>query len=289
MAEIDASPTRVSKWRPPARKWILCVTEFQPGLADARSEAAAKAALVAGVVEMDGNARRLGSSWGDREQPLVVWKGAGGMVDTNGVTKVDETGLPTCLVLSTINLRGPLSAQICRLTSLTHLDLYDNQLTALPDAIRGLTSLTGLHLAGNRLTNLPDAIGRLTSIIYLDLSDNQITALPNSIGRLTNLTSLDMYHNRLTDLPDVICRLTSLKNLNLSGNQFTVLPDTICRLTSLTRLSIYDNQLTVLPNAICHLKSLMNLNLSDNLFSDDEKRRIVVTSRRIKALRVVRI
>jgi hypothetical protein len=156
-----------SSRRPPARVWLRHAAAHQPGLADARSEAAAKAALAAGVAEMGGAVSELGPAWGDEAQPLAAWRGAkGGTISAEwgasdfgkGVWGVDEAGLPTRLFLYGLGLRGPLSAQVCRLMSLTHLCLRGNQLEALPDAIGRLTP-DGPHLS-NQLTALPDAITR---------------------------------------------------------------------------------------------------------------------------------
>ena len=48
-----------------------------------------------------------------------------------------------------------LPPEIGKLTSLTTLDLRQNQLTTLPPVIGKLTNLTTLHLERNQLTTLP--------------------------------------------------------------------------------------------------------------------------------------
>ncbi|MDB9475472.1 COR domain-containing protein, partial [Dolichospermum circinale] len=77
------------------------------------------------------------------------------------------------------------------------LDLGNNQLTAIPDAIASLTQLQGLYLGNNQLTAIPDAIASLTQLQRLDLDNNQLTAIPDAIASLTQLQELYLGNNPL--------------------------------------------------------------------------------------------
>lgn len=218
----------LSSRRPPARVWLPLAVTFQPGLTDALSESTVKEALVAGVAEMGGDVTKLGPVWGDSTQTLKAWRSARVSVELDwgggygqGVLGVDEDGLPTRLFLDLLNLRGPLSDQVCRLTSLTLLHLDNNHLTSLPNAIGRLTSLEILHMAGNQLTSLPDSIGRLASLTTIHLDGNRLASLPDSIYRLTTLKTLSLGVNRLTELLDAIGGLTNLKTLILIWNRIS--------------------------------------------------------------------
>jgi len=111
-----------------------------------------------------------------------------------------------------------------------HLNLSNNQLTALPPEITKLTNLTELNLYNNQLTALPPEITKLANLTGLYLSNNQLTALPPEIVKLTNLTKLDLSFNQLTALPPEITKLTKLTELNLYNNQLTALPPEIVEL-----------------------------------------------------------
>ena len=132
----------------------------------------------------------------------------------------------------------------------THLSLYDNQLTgAIPAELGNLTNLEVLALIGNQLTGeIPAELGDLTNLEYLDLRSNQLTGeIPAELGSLTNLTHLYLYDNQLTgEIPAELGDLTNLTHLYLSGNQLTgEIPAELGDLTNLTELcNLYSNQLT---------------------------------------------
>jgi hypothetical protein len=172
--------------------------------------------------------------------------------DWEGVTM--ENGRVVKLELNDICLDGAVPAEIGRLTSLTVLNLGDNELTSLPAEIGQLTSLTELSV-GNQLTSVPAEIWQLTSLTYLNLGDNQLTSVPAEIGQLTSLRELLLDANQLTSLPSEIGQLTSLRELHLHINQLTSLPAEIGQLTSLKVLNLHENQLTSVPAAIRELRA----------------------------------
>jgi len=167
-------------------------------------------------------------------------------------------------LLIKISEQKSLPEQIGQLSSLTTLDLSDNQLTRLPEQIGQLSSLTSLNLWSNELTSLPKQIVQLSSLTSLDLGGNGLTSLPKQIGQLSSLTELYLGGNQLTSLPKQIGQLSSLTTLVLSRNNLTSLPEQIGQLSSLTTLDLEDNKLKSLPKQIGQLSSLKELDLREN-------------------------
>ena len=160
------------------------------------------------------------------------------------------------------------------LTSLQTLALH-GRLTALPDGLfDGLTSLQELNLGDNRLTALPAGVfDDLRNLQQLHLSFNQLTALPDGLfDSLISLQILDLQRNRLTALPEgVFDRLTRLQSLLLGGNQLTALPEGVfAGLSSLRYLHLNHNQLTILPAGVFAGLSrfLRYLYLNNNLLTE---------------------
>jgi len=50
--------------------------------------------------------------------------------------------------------------------------------------------VTSLEISDNQIFIIPDAIAALANLTNLVLDDNQITTIPDAIGNLTNLTKL---------------------------------------------------------------------------------------------------
>jgi len=152
--------------------------------------------------------------------------------------------------------RAPILAKLCTFTFVTKLDLSNNDIAVVPDAIGALTNLKKLYLRGNKIATLPASIGRLTALEELHLNRNILAAVPASIGSLTALTTLALTNNRIATLPTTIGAMTALTELVLHNNQLAGLPDAIGQLTGLKELYLDSNQLTALPESIVALTNL---------------------------------
>lgn len=126
-------------------------------------------------------------------------------------------------------------------TSIRKLDLSNNKLQAIDDAVKlvpnvetlifnnneisevasltSLSKLTHLHLSNNIIASCDDLHVKLGNIITLDMSRNRIATL-RGFARLFSLHSLDVSCNQLVDVDDVrfIGELPCISNLVLTGN-----------------------------------------------------------------------
>jgi small GTP-binding protein len=139
------------------------------------------------------------------------------------------------------------TSTIGNLRDLHILNLYSNQLSAIPERLSELESLTYLNLNSNNLAVLPVSIGRLKSLRVLNLNNNQLLSLPDTIVQLTALQELSTANNKISALPDSMKRLSSLKELYLLNNQLSSLPDTISEIKSLETIDLRRNLLKKLP------------------------------------------
>jgi len=165
------------------------------------------------------------------------------------------------------NLNGEILASIGNLQNLLYLNLYNNQLSSLPESFGNLQNLLYLNLYNNQLSSLPESFGNLQNLSELHLSDNQLSSLPESFGNLQNLSDLYLSDNQLSSLPESIGNLQNLSDLYLSYNQLSSLPESIGNLQNLSYLYLSNNPLSSLPESIGNLQNLSDLYLSDNQLS----------------------
>ncbi|MCV6638569.1 leucine-rich repeat domain-containing protein [Candidatus Albibeggiatoa sp. nov. NOAA] len=148
----------------------------------------------------------------------------------------------------------------------TGLNLYNCNLTSIPQQVLRLKNLRTLYLIQNNLKSLPLlGLSQLTDLTTLSLSYNDFETIPQSIAQLKKLSSLSFVYNDIQTLtPSVIEHLSKLTMLDLSGNIIKVLPPEIKYLENVTNLQLWGNLLETLPPEIGQLKNLKTLNVADS-------------------------
>ncbi|KAK9131902.1 hypothetical protein Scep_011430 [Stephania cephalantha] len=229
------------------------------------------------------------STWTNRsDSPCNNWFGVECDPTTRRVNSVD---------LSNSNLAGPFPSHLCNLTSLTHLSLSNNFISAaLPAAaLRRCAALRRLDLSENLLVGpLPAALPRLLpNLLHLDLSGNNFSGdvppsfaafpalrrlslvdnlldgpLPAFLSNVSTLTQLNLSYNpfRLSELPPEFGNLTNLRVMWLAGcNLVGSVPDSVSQLGNLVDLDLSNNGLTGrIPEAIAGLGSVVQIELYNN-------------------------
>ena len=103
------------------------------------------------------------------------------------------------------NFLGVISLDISRFTNLKTLDLSNNQIKSLPEAVCQLP-LVSLIVKNNRLTDagLPKCFQKLISLKVCNMSGNQLSTFPNQVLSAKNLEYLYVGNNRITEVPKQI-------------------------------------------------------------------------------------
>ncbi|XP_031126225.1 probably inactive leucine-rich repeat receptor-like protein kinase At5g06940 [Ipomoea triloba] len=176
------------------------------------------------------------------------------------------------LNLQRLNLSGEISAAICGLPSLTHLNLADNFFNQpIPLHLSQCGSLENLNLSNNLIWGtIPDQISQFGSLKFLDFGRNHLEGnIPESIGSLKELQVLNLCSNLLSgNIPQVFGNFTQLLTLDLSQNSLLVseIPGDIGKLSKLEKLILGSSGFygEIVPNFFQGLKSLAILDLSQN-------------------------
>ncbi|GLJ26929.1 hypothetical protein SUGI_0527090 [Cryptomeria japonica] len=181
------------------------------------------------------------------------------------VQQVKSSMASTVLDLSGLMLHS-LPETLQKLSSsVVKLDLSNNNLETLPEAVASLVNLASLDLHSNQLTSLPDSIGRLVKLKVLNISGNMLAALPDGIEACCAMEELIADFNQLTRLPEGLgFELVNLQRLSVHSNRLNRLPYSTSHMMRLRVLDVHLNHLGSLPTDMENLTNLEILNLSQN-------------------------
>jgi Leucine-rich repeat (LRR) protein len=136
------------------------------------------------------------------------------------------------------------------LSKLSSLDCSMNKIQMIPFSICRMISLTKLNLADNAVCHIPSSLHMLTNLTHFDLSKNRLHELGEAFFETTSLKTLYLQENQLKIISDSLQKLVLLIRCSLAQNLLYELPHTI---TSLINLSSFD---VVRPSLIVFLFSV---------------------------------
>ncbi|NXL31429.1 LRCH3 protein, partial [Glaucidium brasilianum] len=169
------------------------------------------------------------------------------------------------------NRLSELPAEACHFVSLESLNLYQNCIRYIPEAVLNLQSLTFLNIrclfsfypkSRNQLSTLPVHLCSLPLKVLI-ASNNKLVSIPEEIGQLRQLTELDVSCNEIQTIPPQIGNLESLRDLNVRRNNLVLLPEELAELP-LIRLDFSCNKITTIPVCYRNLRHLQTIMLENN-------------------------
>ncbi|KAF8199575.1 hypothetical protein BJ912DRAFT_655796 [Pholiota molesta] len=147
-----------------------------------------------------------------------------------------------------------------QLTNLEELDLYDNKLKTVGDALIKSPKLKVLDLSFNLLRSVPEGLDSLSVLDTIYFVQNKISKI-SGFGLCTTLRSLELGGNKIRQIEN-LDSLVNLEELWLGKNKITKL-EGLKTLKKLKILSLQSNRITKLEG-LEELRELNQLYLSHN-------------------------
>ncbi|XP_023364781.1 leucine-rich repeat and calponin homology domain-containing protein 3 isoform X3 [Otolemur garnettii] len=160
------------------------------------------------------------------------------------------------------NRLSEIPLEACHFVSLENLNLYQNCIRYIPEAILNLQALTFLNISRNQLSTLPVHLCSLPLKVLI-ASNNKLVSLPEEIGHLRHLMELDVSCNEIQTIPSQIGNLEALRDLNVRRNHLIHLPEELAELP-LIRLDFSCNKITTIPVCFRNLRHLQMITLDNN-------------------------
>jgi len=156
-----------------------------------------------------------------------------------------------------------------RCRKLHTLQYAGNDLTELPMSIFH-ANLKVLDVSENNLIVIPDAVSKCSQLEELDLHANQLTTYPSSSFVLKKLKSLILSGNPLTTVGTWVCNQPMLKIFFIDNTKVESLPDGICTMSALRFLNLEENNIKELPSCFCEMKKLKVFMVSGSALTEEK-------------------
>lgn len=175
-----------------------------------------------------------------------------------GLYQNELTALPEAFSAASCAFVGTLKA----------LNLFNNKFRGvLPAGVAAFPALTELNVGSNRLIKVPaEAVAPLRHLSRLALHMQTLVMLP-SLAPLVGLTVVQLNSNKLEAFPEFGPVHASLKEINLSSNIIATIPGdmfTAERFPQLETLEMMGNKVTVIPPQLARVVAMRKLNFTKN-------------------------
>jgi len=147
------------------------------------------------------------------------------------------------------------------LVKLEELDLYDNKLKVVDDALKSLSNLSVLDLSFNILRSVPETLEHLKSLKIAYFVQNRISKISGLHGVGATLRSLELGGNKIRKIENLDA-LVNLEELWLGKNKIAKL-ENLGSLKRLKILALQSNRITKIEG-LDDLESLEELYVSHN-------------------------
>ena len=138
------------------------------------------------------------------------------------------------------------------------LNLSHNSWKKLPPELNDFSStITHLELSNNQLSAIPEAIGNLILLQQLDVSLNQIESIDSAIGKCIRLRKLNVEKNRIEFFPDELADCIVLEEVLARDNKLNALPQGLEDLTVIAKIDVRNNNLLSIPFKLCRVVSYL--------------------------------
>lgn len=177
--------------------------------------------------------------------------------DLNGCRKIKTLQAPfNELTLDDLHGRQP--------KSLTDINLSNNKIKSVPDAISSFRNAKKLNFNNNQIEIVTEQIGALHRLEELSFYKNKLKDIPESIYALPNLKVIDLYFNAIEKADLRLGQMQSLEVLYLANNRIYSLPDNLGQLPHLRELYLHNNRISNLPSSVRGLRQLTVLRINNN-------------------------
>ncbi|KAG8969455.1 hypothetical protein FRC03_002731 [Tulasnella sp. 419] len=147
--------------------------------------------------------------------------------------------------------------------SLKKLCLRQNFITVLePSDFHPLVNLEELDLYDNKMKHLGEALENCSKLGVLDFSFNLLRSVPDTISNLQSLRTIYFVQNKITKIDHLHHFGATLRSLELGGNRIRTI-ENLDALVNLEELWLGKNKIAKLQN-LSHLRSLRILSIQSN-------------------------